>query len=201
MKRAPSHFMAFSLFVFILMRGIPVLAQATESSSAKRLPAPRWVDFYREGITITCHEREVEIEGIYYFRNLTGGTITMTIQYPFPVDAHHPFPHEIVVENYSFRKDSSSIYLDFSMNPREEKSIRIRYRQLHYNKSAKYILSSTQHWDYPIQQADFAVSAPQAWKTGISLEPGRKDVKEGRVIYYISRRNFSPKEDLVIRWQ
>lgn len=201
MKRSPSQFLAFSFFVFVLMRAIPVLAQASESSSEKRLPAPRWVDFYRERITITCHEREVEIEGIYYFRNLTGGTITMTIQYPFPVDAQHPFPHEIAVENYSFRKDSLNIYLHMSMTPGEEKTIRFFYKQFHYNKSAKYILSSTQYWDNPIQQADFFISVPQAWKTGISLVPSRTDVKEGRVIYYLSRQNFYPKEDLVITWQ
>jgi len=194
--------MAFSLFIFILTRGVPVLGQATGYTSAKRLPAPRWVDFYRERITITCHEKEVEIEGFYYFRNLTGGTITMTIQYPFPVDAHHLFPHEIEVENHSFRQDSSSIYLDVSMIPREEKSIRIRYRQLHYNKKARSIFCPAPSTGI-IRFSTLILPSPchRLGKLPFRLYPVDKDVKEGRVIYYISRRNFSPKEDLVITWQ
>jgi len=178
-----------------------VFAQDKESQPRQRHQRHRWVEFYQEHVSITCHEEDAHIEGIYYLRNLTDGAITMTIQYPFPVNEYHPFPREIETDGLPFRQDSSNIYLSMALRPREEKSFRIFYRQFHNNKRITYILSTTQHWGQPIQRAEFIVSVPAGWNPTLSLAPDRKEAKDGRVIYHILRNNFFPNEDLIIEWQ
>ena len=163
---------------------------------------PHWVDFYQEKILITCSDNEVEVEGIYYLRNVTDGNLSMTILYPFPVDKYHPFPHKIEVEEFTFWQDSSNIYFNMSMDPHEKKSIKFHYRQKHYKKSAKYILSSTQQWQHAIQQAEFIISVPKSWnEVNISLQPDKVEIKKDIKIYYITKCNFFPNEDLVITWE
>jgi len=126
----------------------------------------------------------------------------MTILYPFPIDKYHPFPHEIKVENYTFWQDSSNIYFNMSMDPQEKKSITFHYRQKHFNKSAIYILSSTQQWKHAIQHAEFIISVPKSWnELKISLQPDKVEIKKDIKIYYISKYNFFPNEDLIITWE
>jgi hypothetical protein len=51
--------------------------------------------FYKEIIEIGCYENEHDVQGKYFFENLTDAYLTLTIKYPFPVDENHHFPHEI----------------------------------------------------------------------------------------------------------
>ena len=163
---------------------------------------PHWIDFYQERIMITCNNSEVEVEGTYYMRNMTKGHINMTIQYPFPVDKYHPFPHEIDVEGYEYWKDSTNIYVNLSIEPEEKKEITVFYKQSFHVKNITFILSSGQNRNRPLQKTDFIIKIPANWKeVTLSYKPDRIETIKNKCIYYISRDEFLPKENLIIEWK
>lgn len=166
-------------------------------------PRPDWVEFYKEKVPIVCFDDETQIDGTFYFRNVTKGELALTIQFPFPVDEYHPFPHEIVVEGYEHWGDESNIYWNMSFRPGEEKAFNVFYKQKALNKSAAYILTSVpEFWRTPIDTAQFVISVPIEWKkVRISSEPDKTEVRDGRRLYFITRSSFSPQENLVISWE
>ncbi|MBC8182200.1 hypothetical protein H8E88_13900 [candidate division KSB1 bacterium] len=160
------------------------------------------VDFYQEKISINCFHEHVEIEGTYFLENLTKANLSITFNYPFPMDDHHPFPYDIEVENHNFWKDSSSAYFNLSMLPNEKKSIIVRYKQRHYNKQITYILTTTQYWGRAIQKADFIITTPLDWKNvNISLKPDKEKMIKDKKVIYITKNDFLPNKDLIIKWQ
>ena len=93
------------LVVFIILLSMDnhlILAQDFTNNFTLKSKRATWLEFFQEKIVIYCLDEDVKVDGTYYFRNLTNGTLGITIQYPFPVDEYHPFPHMIEVENYDF---------------------------------------------------------------------------------------------------
>jgi len=161
-----------------------------------------WVEFFYEKIEIKCSDSEIQVRGTYNFRSLKKSNITIGIQYPFPVDNFHPFPHDIYIENYTYSKDSANIYFNFSLRPEESKSVTINYRQMLLNKKATYILSTTKSWGQPIQLAEFHISVPVEWKNVIlSYKTDNIIFENDRAFYSLRKSNFFPDNDLIISWE
>lgn len=195
------HVFKIIVYTTIFLFNQSAQSQEQNTYAQKSSQDHRWIDFYQEKVTMTLYEKEMMVEGNYYMCNLTNGYVSVKIQYPFPVDENHPFPHKIDAGNHVYQKDFSSIYFNLSFNPKEDKLIKIMYSQYHYNKTTKYILSSTQKWGHPIQTAEFIISVPRDWDVHISIDPYKKEMQSDRLIYYILRNQFFPKEDLLINWQ
>jgi len=186
------------LALFFLVKG-----SADQKAENQNLPSVRLpVEFFKEKIKISCDDEEIRVEATYYLRNLSNGILFMTIKYPFPVDEHHPFPYQIKVENYRFWKDKSNIYWKMRLQPKEEKSIKILYKQRVYNKSATYIVSTTQYWGRPIEKADFVISVPIDWKkVKISYPTDKLEIRGNRKLYLIAQEKFFPTKEIVISWE
>jgi len=75
-----------------------------------RIRIPDWIDFYKESLIFHCRVQEVQVDGIYYFRNLTKNILSFVIMYPFPIDKYHPFPDSIRVGNHLFKRKGASIF-------------------------------------------------------------------------------------------
>jgi len=174
-----------------------------QNKSLPKISISSRVKFYKEIIEIECYENEHVVHGKYFFENLTDSYLTMTIKYPFPVDENHPFPHEIDVKNYFYRKDSTSIYFIFKMLPYEKKFFEVIYKQKHFDNSVTYILTSTHAWGKAIEEAEYFITVPNSWKNlSLSYHPTKTvEQKNNKIQYYILKKDFFPENNLFISWK
>ena len=157
--------------------------------------------FYRERVVISLAPGEVAVEGLYFFRNTSSRERRARVYYPFPIDEDHPYPDQVEVEGFQFTREERGIswWMDFPAC--SATTVKVRYQQRLYMNSATYILTSTLYWKRPLRRAEFVIKAPLDWQgLTISYSPDRRVTKGGFVYYYITKTDFMPDRDLVIRW-
>lgn len=159
------------------------------------------IEFYREKITVLLSDDQVTVEGVYYFRNTSFKSQKEIMYYPFPMDKHHPYPHEIKVEDLDFTKGKQGVYWLIEFPLHSTRSVKVRYKQRCDINSATYILTSTKHWKQPLEKAEFMIVVPERWENvTLSYCPDRWETKKGLKYYYISKVDFLPQQDLIIKW-
>ena len=152
---------------------------------------------------MNCYESEIEVIASYHLRNNSDFFLGVKIACPFPVDSLHNYPYEIIVEGYEFEKyDESSIYLDMQFEPSEKKHVVVKYKQKIRENTARYILTTTQKWNEPLEKAEYFVNLSANW-TNIELSYPYDKVEtiDGMKHYYIKKANFMPDKDLIVHWQ
>jgi len=156
--------------------------------------------FESESIVVTLDSARIAVEGEYTFRNITGEKVEAYLYYPFPLDSCD-YPDEIVVENADFTFAPEGIRLNFPIEPRGKKAIKIRYVQRLKSSYARYILRSTKSWGRPLEEAYYSVSMPRFWqKVHISIPLEKVEVRDGRRIFYGKFSDFMPETDLIVKW-
>jgi len=170
------------------------------------------VRFVRENVSISIAPGLAEVSGCYFMNNARTSTRPVPLYYPFPVSSTSTFPDSIAVflispqgqKTISFRiaADRQGIYFSIFLFPQSTTEFQVYYRQRIEGKFVRYILRSTRIWGYPLQEAKFAIRVPKSVeKVRFSLQPDLKTVEKNCIVYQIIRRNFLPKEDLLIWWQ
>jgi hypothetical protein len=144
----------------------------------------------------------VAVSGTYYFKNLTNQTKTAKIFYPFPIDEYHYYPDLILVSGFDYTKTDSGISFIMKFKPLSLESLAVFYEQRLTNTQARYILTTTQRWQNPLVKARFIINVPENF-TAIQLAypPDSSIKKDNRIYYYIMKKNFMPKKDLIVTWQ
>lgn len=158
------------------------------------------VQFEKEEILVTLDSTEIKVEGKYYFKNRTDVQKLMKLFYPFPVDEKHYYPYYIEVKGLTFENKKDGITFDVRIKPFEEKEAVIIYLQKISARDAKYILTTTKEWNEPLEEAKFIVNVPASFNSTLSYKPDSITKKEGRIFYYMTKHNFLPDSDLVVRW-
>lgn len=158
------------------------------------------VQFKREIISLTIDSSEITVEGKYYFKNRTKIPKLMKLFYPFPVDEKHFYPYYIDVKNSNFEYTKDGINFMVRLNPLEEKEDIVKYSQKIADRNAKYILTTTKEWKEPLENAQFIIDLPLAFKPVISYKPDSTIIKDNRMFYYIEKKNLFPDTDLIVSW-
>jgi hypothetical protein len=150
----------------------------------------------------------LEISGIYYFVNKDSAVRTARIYYPFPVDSFHDYPHSIRIIRLSKKRDTAydvlpeGIGWTLSIAPGATDSIRVIYRQKIHHGQGRYILTTTELWNRPLDKADFTVTLPpritlEYW----SFQFDSLSENGGSITYFVRRRLFLPAGDMLMKWR
>jgi hypothetical protein len=177
------------LFAFILLLAGTALADGSVEFSSER------IEMSIRGNTLTIH-------GIYHFTNPNPEPARVTMLYPFPVDATHPFPHAIRVKPIAYRKVKDGITWTVEAGPNGKPTVNVVYSQRCLDRSAKYILTTTQAWGQALKQAEFIVRVPSSFKeVTLSYTPDSLKEIKGEQVFYLTRKDFLPEKDLEVRWK
>lgn len=158
------------------------------------------IDFFKEDVIIEVRGARVRVTGIYFFENLTEIGKRIKFYYPFPVDSSHHFPDTISI-GYPFERDSAGIYFSLSLRPNSIDSFVITYEQQIEEPFFRYITTTTRAWKRPVKEANFTIITPETLAINANYVFSKPKKIDGNLHYLIPINNFSPEEDLIIRWQ
>src|SRR5574337_818473 len=106
------------------------------------------VRFPRERIDIAVYPREIEVSGLYVYRNPWPFPVTQGFTVPLPVDANHSMPTELTATRVS--PDPAALPLrtilgrtgfEVRFRPFEEIQVAVRYRQRVATEDGRYLLT------------------------------------------------------------
>jgi hypothetical protein len=146
-------------------------------------------------------ENKVRIVGDYTFENTTKDKQFRQIYFPFAVDAQHPYPFEIQVQNLRFQRFRSGILFPLRLAADETQTIRISYEQKSTDDAATYIVTSARTWNAPLDESVLVVEAPDCnLPIDISYPMTQQETDRG-CHYETVLRPFWPQKEFTIRWQ
>jgi len=158
------------------------------------------IDFCKENIIIEIENDHAKVTGNYYFENTTSIRKQVKFYYPFPVDSNHSYP-DIILIDYPFEKDSSGIYFTMSIDKYKTDSFKIIYDQRLKKNRFCYITTTTRRWKRPIKEANFVIIMPDSLVIKTNYKMTDKKKMGNKYRYYIKRRIFYPKNDLIVEWR
>jgi len=189
--------------------GIPSDAAGSGAETAGTSGEAPPVHFYQEYVIIEPSARGCRVDGLYFMRNLSDRPLEMVVEYPFPVGGPFNYPYQIFIDDVSdegeqsigFVQTEESVTFTLRFEPEGERRFRARYAQQVRGGRATYIVTTTRRWERPIDLAEFEIRIPPDLENAtISLEPDRTESRRDTTVYFISRTDFYPEENIVIRW-
>jgi hypothetical protein len=197
----------FSVIFILLSMGVSVAGDL----ALKRTEKNSGVDFFKEEITLVVNDSEATVHGIYYFRNNTDKSGDFPILFPFYVDSLSQFPNYIrpfIIDsaktvNLSFRtiENAGSISLGIPVRPRSVTIWYLDYVQRIKATRARYIITSTNAWGKPLEEATYRFIAPSdydsihTWPTADSIYKDR-----AKIVNLCHKKDFLPRQDMEISW-
>jgi hypothetical protein len=161
------------------------------------------VRFAGERIDIAVYPSEIQVTGLYVYRNPWPVPVTQGFTIPLPVDSDHPVPTELQASRASpamplpVRSILGRPGFELAFRPFEEVHVQVQYRQFAPTRTARYLLTTTQPWRRPLEHALYTVGLHGVVLTHSSypLGPG----KDGRLVF--ERTSFMPGEDWRLGWE
>ena len=169
------------------------------------------VRFDREKIEIWATDGQIQVRGLYHYRNRFPFPLTFSLGLPFPVDAAHPAPgaysiaeitaggadaQEIIPRNYR-----GDVVFRLWFAPRQEKWIRVDYVQQFLRSEGRYILLTTRQWNRPLDFGEYILHLNDNSELAASNYELRTELGEQEPSYSFQRRNFYPSEDWSFSWR
>jgi len=167
------------------------------------------VRFDRERIEVWAVLNQIQVSGLYHYRNPSRLPALLALGLPFPVDAKHPRPSSYFIATATEdgrilkyvrpRVSWGEVRFRVLLLPHEEKWIRIDYIQGTTEPQGKYILSTTRRWRHPLQQGDYLLHlGPGLHLVATNLLPY---APAGNNTYTFTKVDFYPAEDWTFTWQ
>ncbi|MFH1008359.1 MAG: hypothetical protein V1800_12800 [Candidatus Latescibacterota bacterium] len=173
-------------------------------------PYPSEVRFVRETLSIEVSGNHVQVAGWYHFSHAAGREITLPIYYPFPAGRNEILPDSISVlhdgSQVFFKTNPSGTLPGFScvlpLHAGEADSFYVYYRQPLSTSHFRYILTSTQSWGAPLEQAVWTVNLPASFEDiRCSYIPDSISAPEGQHRYVFTKHHITPDRDLEFWWR
>ncbi len=176
---------------------------------AYELFAKPCVRFDRERIEIWAVPGQIQVTGLYHYRNPLPVPTFITFGLPFPVDASHSRPTTYSITESDaggaagapllpqVRRDDVRFRVLF--RPREEKWVRIDYVQGARVPDGTYLLLTTRAWGRPLDRGDYILhlaAGLELLASNYSLAPCPTSNTFG-----FSANNFFPDRDWTFRWR
>ena len=162
------------------------------------------VRFTEEQIDIHVHPDHVHVEGHYVYKNPFPFPVVQGFSIPLPVDATHPMPVQVSVHQRAPGDRSIPVRFflgrhrfDLAFSANEEIGLEVRYRQHAPERSARYILTTTEPWRRPLESARYRV-LPR----GVQIRSSNYELQpiEPHVLAF-HRRGFRPQKDWELSWE
>ena len=166
------------------------------------LKAQEGVLFFEEHIDFSIDSNYFCINGIYSFQNKNNRDINQQIIFPFADELTKIDSIRIVNLNLDkkidFSRKDNSVRFAVFLPANDTVDINIFYRQKTSAKN-KYIITSTQFWEKPLEKAVYTLTAEQNIKIkSFSYLPDSIEEFNDRKLYIWEKYNFMPKEDFEI---
>ena len=165
------------------------------------------ISFFKEELDFKLTKDIFEVDGLYYFRNLTDRELKQMLFYPFPDVKKYG---EIVYISVTPENDTASLLATQSpkgsmfkliIPPKGEVAYRIKYGQKLISSEAMYIITTTQRWAKPFEKAIYTFNFPENIKLdSISIPPDSIAVSAGNTFYYWMREDFMPEVDFIFHF-
>ena len=163
--------------------------------------------FFKEELDFKLTKDVFEVDGLYYFRNLTDGELKQMLFYPFPDVEKYG---EIAYISVTPENDTTSMLATQSpkgsmfklmIPPKGEVAYRIKYGQKLVSDEAMYIITTTQRWQKPFEFAKYSFTFPyEIAIDSISIPPDSITVSAGNTFYYWEREDFMPEVDFIFHF-
>jgi hypothetical protein len=159
--------------------------------------------FAREKIVVTLRKGEIQVDGLYYYRNPWPTPMSQGMAVPFPVDGKHPPPCEVELELLP-GQDASLRCFAFGATQRFELRagagrtvcVRLRYRQTAACRSGRYLLTTSRPWGRALESGVYRMVLD-----GVALRRSSYAlvVREAGALGF-ERSNFMPEKDWEFAW-
>ncbi len=165
------------------------------------------LSFIKERIKMTIQsDSSFTITGKYYFLNKKDEKVSTSFYYPFVINSNYKYPDSILIldENdlpVSYSKGKNGIFFAIKTASKDTSEFTAIYRQRCIHKKAEYILTTTQHWNVPLQNAEYIVNLPNYLNLKfISLQPDSVKNNFSYKTFFITKVNFMPIVNLIVEW-
>jgi hypothetical protein len=195
-KNRPSAMARLASLTLLIM-----LAPALPDATAQQ------IRFVSESIVIRVAGDSCQVEGIYVFANPAPERAVTTLLYPFAISHGLPPPvtvgvwEETTGEPLPYREASGALQFSISVASGQAKTVHVQYWQRTPEATMTYLLSTTRHWNAPLDKALFTIEVPDAYRLQSSTYALSEAHRRGEIsLYRFERRQFLPSHDLTIRW-
>jgi len=165
------------------------------------------ISFFKESLDFNLEENFFEVDGLYYFRNLTDREVKQMLFYPFPdVEKYGEIAYiEITRENDTLSmlatQSHNGSMFKVTIPPYGEEAYRIRYGQKLVSNEAMYIITTTQEWDLPFEKAIYTFTFPKSFTiNSITIPPDSIETSADKTVYYWEREDFMPDVDFIFKF-
>jgi hypothetical protein len=164
--------------------------------------------FVGEEIDIQVLGDSCIVSGTYHFRNATGEQIAQELLYPFPGTGDLALPARIEATNLTTGERVTvarvvrGYVFSVILPPRGEIAYRVRYVQTTPSERMIYMLTSTRHWNRPLERAAYSIMVPEQYSlTSLSIPADTTFTSLTGTTYRSRKVNFMPVQDLVLHWK
>lgn len=162
------------------------------------------ISFFKEELKFQLKSDKFEVDGLYYFRNLTNKEIRQIMFYPFPdIEKYGEINYiEIrkegdTVSQIATVSKKGSLFKMFIV-PNGEAVYHICYSQQLKSNRAKYIITTTQQWGIEFEQADYILEFQNNLQIDtLTIKPDSIIPQLNYTQYIWHRENFMPEEDFI----
>jgi hypothetical protein len=167
--------------------------------------AEKPVKFYKEETTITLQENSVSVQGFYFFENRSDFELDVSLLYPFYIDPFQLFPRTIrvldPVDPITFEEKEKGIQWSQHFEPTGIETVLVHYDQEIKQTQATYVLEKSS-WNSKVDNISILVEAPLSFlNMSLSIEADSSNADGKHQYFYITRRYFTPEQDLAISWE
>lgn len=196
LRRAPNILSAFALTILAFYLGSNVFSP---------------VCFDREKIEVWATDRQIQVRGLYHYRNRFPLPLSFSLGLPFPVDDEHgppstfsisevladgSNPKEIVPRNYH-----GHVVFRVAFAPKQDKWIRIDYVQGALHNNGRYILLTTRKWNRPLDFGEYILHLDNGSELAASNYSLQLEPRSQQKLYSFVRSGFYPGEDWKFSWR
>ena len=168
------------------------------------------VRFDRERIEVWATPRQIQVTGLYHYKNTSTVPAFLSLGLPFPVDAEHPRPsmYQIstatedgrMLKEIDTTEHFGNVRFRVLLRPHEDKWVRVDYVQRTTVSNGTYILLTTRKWRRSLDRGDYILHlGPDLELQSTNYLPDK--VGPDSNTYSFSKINFYPDADWKFAWR
>jgi len=170
------------------------------------------LQFDSELIRLYVAADSLEVDGIYRFLCKPAGFPEMTLFYPYPQDSLLGGARMVRLEARAPRGVWQPARFEETpmahggrwwvpMDLGDSLEVRCIYRQALRAQYARYIVTTTRHWQRPLSHARFEIYLPKDTSPTRFSFPFRAEQEDGLVYYVYEAEQFMPSQDIIVEWR
>jgi hypothetical protein len=169
------------------------------------------VRFDREKIEVRVAGGQIQVRGLYHYRNRFPLPLSFSLGLPFPLDDEHKIPSifsisEVPADGSTSKEIAPRDYhgdvvFRLWFAPKQEKWIRVDYVQGARQPNGRYILLTTRKWNWPLERGEYILHFSTGFELAASNYPLQLEARGQQKQYSFVRSNFFPGEDWNFSWR